>query len=232
MKKNILLIFAILISSNFCKAQDSLVSKKYSFGGYSKEFGIGAAQINKDRAMLFNITSNCVTGTCQHGLGMALISYNGQLLKSAAFGHAINDFDVVEAYGSSDGSCMTLGNSTGDIVILQKIDTNLNIVWNKALPLDASVDQSGLYLNALQEIDNKHHVLYANQWLTFSNAGTLLASKRYFNGFNAKSRFDLSAIKKLNSNRFVLGGHICDAAGFDSETINIGSESKPAASQI
>jgi len=153
-----LIIFCFLSITSF--AQDSLVSKKFSFGGYTKEFGIGGTQLSDNRAMIFNITSNCVTGTCQHGLGMALISDNGQIIKSAAFGHTINDFDVVEAYKSADGNCMALGNSTNNIVILQKMDTNLNILWNKTIPLDTGIAQSGLYLYAAAEIDNHNQVLY------------------------------------------------------------------------
>jgi hypothetical protein len=212
-------IFIVLLTCSIfsLQAQDSLVSKKFSFGGYTKEFAIGGTQINDNRAMLFNITSNCVTGTCQHGLGMALISDNGQLIRSAAFGHTINDFDVVEAYKSSDGHCMALGNSTNDVVILQKIDTNLNLVWNKSIPLDPAVDQSDIYIYAAAEIDSRNQVLYANQWFTFDQAGNTVRSKKYVNGFNANSKFDLSAMKKVTANRYAIGGHICDASGFDSD---------------
>jgi hypothetical protein len=198
-------------------AQDSLISKKFSFGGYTQEFGIGGTQISDNRAMLFNITSNCVTGTCQHGLGMALISDNGQLIKSAAFGHAVNDFDVVEAYKSADGNCMALGNSTNNIVILQKMDTNLNILWNKTIPIDTGIGQSGIYLYAAAEIDNHNQVLYGNQWYTISKTGTTIRSKRYLNGYAASNKFDLSAIQKLTTNRYAIGGHICDVSGFDSD---------------
>jgi len=210
-----LIIFCFLYITSF--AQDSLVSKKFSFGGYTKEFGIGGTQLSDNRAMIFNITSNCVTGTCQHGLGMAVISDNGQIIKSAAFGHAINDFDVVEAYKSADGNCMALGNSTNNIVILQKMDTNLNIVWNKTIPKDTGISQSGIYLYAATEIDNHNQVLYGNQWFTISKTGTTIRSKRYLNGFAASNRFDLSAIQKLNNNRYAIGGHICDVSGFDSD---------------
>ena len=210
-----LIIFCFLAITSF--AQDSLVSKKFSFGGYTKEFGIGGTQLSDNRAMIFNITSNCVTGNCQHGLGMAVISDNGQIIKSAAFGHAINDFDVVEAYKSADGNCMALGNSTNNIVILQKMDTNLNILWNKTIPLDTGIAQSGLYLYAAAEIDNQNQVLYGNQWFTISKTGTTIRSKRYLNGFAASNRFDLSAIQKLNNNRYAIGGHICDVSGFDSD---------------
>jgi hypothetical protein len=231
------IIIALFVSSSILHAQDSLVSKKFSFGGYGKEFGIGGAQINKDRAMLFNITSNCVTGNCQHGLGMALVSDNGQLIKSAAFGNAVNDFDVVEAYGSKDGTCMMLGQTIGTSLIFQKLDTNLNILWNKNIPLDAAISQSGLYLYAAKEIDNKHEVLVANQWCTFDNLGNLIRSRKYLNGFNATNKFDLSAITKLAANSFVVGGHICDVAGFDSDpflmlTDSLGNKLKSKKYQI
>lgn len=212
-----LFLFIFCLTTIVSTAQDSLVSKKFSFGGYSKEFGIGGTQLSDNRAMIFNITSNCVTGTCQHGLGMALISDNGQLIKSAAFGHNVNDFDVVEAYKSADGNCMALGNSTDDVVILQKMDTNLNIVWNKTIPKDTGIGPSGIYLYAASDIDNHHQVLYGNQWFTISNTGSIIRSKRYLNGYDASNRFDLSAIQKLTTNRYAIGGHICDVSGFDSD---------------
>lgn len=212
-----LFLFIFCLLSILSKAQDSLASKKFSFGGYTKEFGIGGTQLSDNRAMIFNITSNCVTGTCQHGLGMALISDNGQLIKSAAFGHNVNDFDVVEAYKSADGNCMALGNSTNDIVILQKMDTNLNILWNKTIPMDTGISQSGIYLYAAAEIDNHNQVLYGNQWFTISKTGAVIRSKRYLNGYAASNRFDLSAIEKLTTNRYAIGGHICDVSGFDSD---------------
>lgn len=217
MRKIFIILFCLItiVSS----AQDSLVSKKFSFGGYTKEFGIGGTQLSDTRGMIFNITSNCVSGNCQHGLGMALITDNGNLIKSAAFGHAVNDFDVVEAYKSSDGNCMALGNSTNDVVIIQKIDTNLNISWNKAIPIDTGINQSDIYLYAATEIDNKNQVLYGNQWFTLSNAGAIIRSKRYLNGYDASNRFDLSAIQKLTTNRYVIGGHICDVNGFDSDPV-------------
>ena len=215
MRNLFLAIFCFL--TIISKAQDSLVSKKFSFGGYTQEFGIGGTQLSENKAMIFNITSNCVTGTCQHGLGMAVISDNGKIIKSAAFGHAINDFDVVEAYKSADGNCMALGNSTNDIVILQKMDTNLNILWNKTIPMDTGISQSGIYLYAAAEIDNHNQVLYGNQWFTISKTGTVVRSKRYLNGFSASNRFDLSAIEKLTTNRYAIGGHICDVSGFDSD---------------
>lgn len=215
MKKQLLMLILVL-TTTFVGAQDSLVSKKFSFGGYTKEFGIGATQLSDNRGMIFNITSNPVTGTCQHGLGMALISGNGQLIKSVAFGHTVNDFDVVESYKSTDGNCMALGNSTNNVVILQKMDTNLNILWNKAIPIDTGIAQSGLYLCDAEEIDNRNQVLYGNQWFTISKTGAIIRSKRYLNGYDASNRFDLSAIQKLTTNRYVIGGHICDVSGFDS----------------
>ncbi len=209
MKKFLLLCSSLLLSASVCTAaQDSLATAVYTMGGGSRENGMLGVKLDNGQSALFNITSNCLTAQCQHGMAGIRIDQNGNLLHYKKFGHSTIDVDPNEAIYTSDKHILLVGQHGLDR-ILMKIDTMFNVVWSRTI--HQRQDNYLLIMERLVERNNAYYMVCGATLTKVKSDGTVVFSKYYGPEMGTTDEYlsiNFNALVPISGGRFFIAGEL------------------------
>ena len=99
----------LLAGVNLYAGTDSLAFKAYTMGGGNRESGQLGIRLDSRQSVLFNITSNCNTAQCQHGMAGIRIDNNGNMIHARKIGSAVLDVDPRTAIYTRDKHILLVG---------------------------------------------------------------------------------------------------------------------------
>ncbi|MCD6013082.1 MAG: hypothetical protein K0Q79_2944 [Flavipsychrobacter sp.] len=209
------MLSCLLTFASIASAQDSLATRAFSMGGGSREFGHLSMRINDDRVVLFNITSNCMTATCNHGMAAILIDKNGNMLRYKKIGSIANDVDPNKAIYTSDGNIIMVGSYSGAKWLIMKMDTMFNVLWTRVIEQKPGSVYSGPYIEDIAEVNHTYYFVFSNIITKVNENGTVIFSKFYGPSATNTSHYtfvNYKSLTPLSANRFYLSGDLKDTA--------------------
>lgn len=219
-RKRIYFLQALLLLSFTCLAgNDSLAIRSYTMNGGNREFGYLGIPLANGRSALFNITANCNTAQCQHGMAGIIIDANGKVVFRKKIGSAVTDVDPNLAIYTSDKHIVMLGGYETDKRMLIRMDTTFNIEWTRIIELKENGSFYGPSGDGLVELNGNYYVLFANEFTKITPSGSVVFSKYYGPAQNntdpAHNRINFCSLTLLDQGRFFVGGEIVDAGGYN-----------------
>jgi hypothetical protein len=218
--KKLLLLLCSLWAATGSYAQDSLATAAYTMGGGNRENGMLGVKLDNGQSALFNITSNCLTAQCEHGMAGIRIDQNGNMLHYRKFGHVDIDVDPNEAIWTSDKHILLVGQH-GDDRILMKIDTMFNVVWSRVIEM--RMPGYNIVIESLKELNKTYYLAYEKMLVKVREDGTVVFSKYYGpkqGTLEDHMNINFNTLAQIAPDKFFLGGEIYDDAdpfGFDDD---------------
>ncbi len=208
MKKIFLLLSSLLLSAELYAGTDSLAINTFTMYGDIRERGMIGLKLDNGQSAVFNLTSNCNTAQCAHGMAGIRIDQNGHMLHYRKFGHTTIDVDPIKAIWTTDKHIVLVG-IHGEDRILMKIDTMFNVVW--AREIKKRQDQTGTLVDNLVEVNNSYYMAFDNTFVKVRPDGTVVFSKIYGPQQGTADDFKYmftNTLSPLPGGKFFMGGGI------------------------
>jgi hypothetical protein len=189
-------------------AQDSLAISTFTMFGDIRERGMIGLKLDNGQSAVFNLTANCNTAQCAHGMAGIRIDQNGHMLHYKKFGHTTIDVDPIKAIWTSDKRIVLVG-IYGDERILMKVDTMFNVIWAKRI--QKRQDQTSILIDGLVEINNSYYLSFDNTLVKVKPDGTIVFSKIFGPESGTPDDFKYlysNTLTPLSGGRFFMGGGI------------------------
>jgi hypothetical protein len=223
--KHLFTLLYLVFLAAASQAQDSLAIRAYTMGGGSREYGICAARLTNERSVLFNITSNCNTATCNHGMAGIMIDKNGKVIRYKKIGAVTIDIDPNRIIYTSDGHILMVGAYGTPKRLLIKMDTFFNVVWTRAIEQKPYLAYTGPFIESLVEINHNYYMAFSSSLTKVSENGTVVFSKHFGPSLGNTSSYtyvNYNSITPLSANRIFLAGSLKDNAASGSNPGNLG----------
>ena len=204
----------LLAGVNLYAGTDSLAFKAYTMGGGNRESGQLGIRLDSRQSVLFNITSNCNTAQCQHGMAGIRIDNNGNMIHARKIGSAVLDVDPRTAIYTSDKHILLVGSYTTDDRLLLKMDTMFNVVWTRMIDLKPTYDVT-VADDDIKELNGRYYLVMGNQFVKLDTAGNVLLCKHFGalpNNPDPDNEVNFYTMQQLGPDRFFVAGSIIDDA--------------------
>lgn len=208
--KNFILLFSSLLLTAKLSATtpDSLAINTFTMHGDVREKGMIGLKLDNEQSAVFNLTSNCNTAQCAHGMAGMRIDQNGHLLHYKKFGHVSIDVDPIKAIWTTDKHILLVG-LHGQDRILMKVDTMFNVVWARQFYIRQ--DNGAILNDDLQEVSGSYYMSFDNTMAKIRPDGTVVFSKIFGPEQGTTDDFKyvfLNTLTPLPGGRFFMGGGI------------------------
>lgn len=206
--KKIFLLLCGLWAATGSYAQDSLAISTFTMYGDIRERGMMGLRLDNGQSAVFNLTSNCNTAQCAHGMAGIRIDKHGHMLHYKKFGHLSLDVDPNEAIWTSDKHILLVGQHGSDR-ILMKVDTMFSVVWARQVLERPQYTTSAT--DALVEVNGSYYSSFNNTLTKVRADGSVVFSKIYGpeEGVNdAYSSLNITSLVPIAADRFFIAGSV------------------------
>jgi hypothetical protein len=206
--KKLLLALSLLAGGQAFAGTDSLATNTFTMFGDIRERGMIGLKLDGGQSAVFNLTANCNTAQCAHGMAGIRLDQNGHMIHYQKFGHSTIDVDPIKAIWTTDKHILLVG-IYGDDRILMKVDTMFNVTW--ARRVNKRQSYATILQDCLVELNGSYYMSFDNTFVKIKPDGTIVFSKIFGPEAGTTDDFKyvyVNTLTPLSNGRFFMGGGI------------------------